>query len=145
METNRFIDQVDTITQRKNYNFYTTKTTNLRRELTDDIANALPTVLASRPVSQAVWSQLSYLTSSHWERHGGDYYCLDDKVEDIMRHKIKLQLCCTCFLARKRLAELKRIERIKRDLAIAMTLHTHLGEKSVMGTLTEDLLLACLI
>ena len=145
METNRFIDQVDTITQRKNYNFYTTKTTNLRRELTDDIANALPTVLASRPVSQAVWSQLSYLTSSHWERHGGDYYCLDDKVYEITQFKIKLQLCCTCFLARKRLAELKRIERIKRDLAIAMTLHTRLGEKSVMGTLTEDLLLACLI
>jgi hypothetical protein len=102
-EANRFIDQVDKITQRKNYYFYTTKTP-LHRELTDNIANALPTVLASRPVNQAVWSQLSYLTSNHWERQGADYYCLDDEVEDIMRHKIKLQRFVRRFvIARKTL------------------------------------------
>ena len=137
METNRFIDQVDTITQRKNYNFYTTKTTNLRRELTDDIANALPTVLASRPVSQAVWSQLSYLTSSHWERHGGDYYCLDDKVYEITQFKIKLQRFVRRFvIARKAL--------INRNIALATAFHPRLGGNSILATLTEELLLACI-
>ena len=103
------------------------------------IANELPFVLASRPVSQDVKETLNHELKLFWLMSYEIDYVLFDEVDKLIQTKIRIQLCCKRFLARKRLAELKR------NFAIATASHPRLGEKSILATLTQDLLLACLI
>ena len=136
--TNEFIDEVESITEEPGYILH-----NERSEiwflLNAYIANELPFVLASRPVSQVTKETLNHELRLFWIDEFENDYILFDEVDKIIRIKIDIQLCCKCFLARKRLAELKR------NFAIATAFHPRLGEKSILATLTEDLLLACLI
>jgi hypothetical protein len=136
--TNEFIDEVESITEESGYILHNERS-QIWMLIDTYIANELPFVLASRPVSQVTKETLNHELRLFWIDEFENDYILFDEVDKIIRIKIDIQLCCKCFLARKRLAELKR------NFAIATAFHPRLGEKSILATLTEDLLLACLI
>ena len=141
--TNEFLDKIEGFIQQPNYNAYAPLLP-FWLNITEDIANELPFVLASRSVSLIAKEELNLHMRSYWSGVFVDAYYLTNEVDKIILLKIGFQLCCKRFLARKRLAELKHIKR-QRELALAMAHHTRLGERSILATLTRDLLLACLV
>ena len=142
--TNEFLDIFEEAIQQPDYGENPLTIFRLFWLITEDIANELPFVLASRPVTLIVKQELNLHMMAYWNEEFEDDYYLSNEVDKIILLKIGFQLCCKRFLARKRLAELKHIKR-QRELALAMAHHTRLGERSILATLTRDLLLACLV